>query len=168
MIKRRTDALAAIAEGRVSDISKVRKVLWSALAKLFAKGTSEFTDSVTDKAARFAKAFEQFEDARFFDGPLGLNEQIEADDPAAVRLAWYQDMAQRAEDILHDAFAAGPRSGEQRYRARAAALARLRGGLRKELPSLADYLDARRAQRSPDSEPRPPISDPEPVPTGAK
>ncbi|MFP4278823.1 MAG: type I-E CRISPR-associated protein Cse1/CasA [Halochromatium sp.] len=66
LIKKRTDALAAVAEGRVSDISKVRKVLWSALATLFANGTSEFTDSVTDKASRFAKSFEHFEDARFF------------------------------------------------------------------------------------------------------
>jgi CRISPR system Cascade subunit CasA len=167
MIKQRTDALAAVAEGRVSDISKVRKVLWSALATLFANGTSEFTDSVTDKAARFAKSFEQFEDARFFDGPLGLNEQIEADDPEAVRLAWYLDMAKRAEAILHDAFAAGPRSGEQRYRARAAASGRLKAGLRNELPTLAEYLDAQRRQRPPDSENTPPISDPEPMPTGA-
>jgi CRISPR system Cascade subunit CasA len=167
MIKQRTDALAAIAEGRVSDISKVRKVLWSALATLFANGTSEFTDSVADKAARFAKTFEHVEDARFFDGLLGLNEQIEADDPDAVRLAWYQDMAQRAEAILHDAFAAGPRSGEQRYRARTAALGRLKAGLRKELPTLAEYLDAQRKQWPPGNETKPPICDPQPARTGA-
>jgi CRISPR system Cascade subunit CasA len=57
---------------------------------------------------------------------------------------------------LHDAFAAGPRSGEQRYRARAAALGRLKAGLRKELPTLAEYLDAQRKQRPPDSEHPPP------------
>ncbi|MBK5929265.1 type I-E CRISPR-associated protein Cse1/CasA [Halochromatium salexigens] len=143
MIKKSTDKLAKLAEGRVSDISKMRKVLWKALATLFANGTSAFNDndSVTDKASRFAKAFEQGEDARFFEGRLGLNDQIEAEDPEAVRLAWYLDMAERAEDILRNAFEAGPRSGEQRYRARAAALGRFHGGLRKEFPTLAEYRD---------------------------
>lgn len=149
MIKKSTDALAKIAEGRVADISKMRKVLWKSLATLFANGASAVNDndSVTDKASRFAKAFEQGEDARFFEGPLGLNEQLDAEDPDAVRLGWYLDMAERAEDILRNAFEAGPRSGEQRYRARAAALGRFHGGLRKEFPTLAEYLDSERKQR---------------------
>lgn len=151
MIKKSTDRLAKIAEGRVSDISKLGKVLWTALATLFAKGTSDFRDSVTAQASRFAKPFEQYEDARFFDGPFGLNEEIEADDPDAVRLAWYLDMAKRAEDILRNAFEAGPRSGEQRYRARALALDRFHAELRQAFPSLAEYADHQRKSQRPAS-----------------
>ncbi|MBK5939120.1 type I-E CRISPR-associated protein Cse1/CasA [Halochromatium roseum] len=164
MIKKSTDKLAKIAEGRVSDISKMRKVLWKALATLFANGVSAFNDndSVTDKASRFAKAFEQNEDARFFEGSLGLNEELDAEDPEAVRLAWYLDMASRAEDILHNAFEAGPRSGEQRYRARAAALGRFHGGLRKEFPTLAEYWDNERKKRSLESTSSAVLSAPEP------
>lgn len=141
MLKKSTDQLAKIAEGRVSDISKVRSVLWTALAALFANGSSDFSDSTTEKASLFTKPFEQHEDARFFDGPLGLNEEVESEQPEDVRLNWYLDMAKRAEAILIDAFASGPRSGEQRYRARAAALSRLHGGLRsdKTLPTLAQH-----------------------------
>jgi CRISPR system Cascade subunit CasA len=65
--------------------------------------------------------------------------------PGRVKMGFsvehYLDMAKRAEAILIDAFESGPRSGEQRYRARAAALSRLRGGLRSEktLPTLAQH-----------------------------
>ncbi|WP_082806070.1 type I-E CRISPR-associated protein Cse1/CasA [Marichromatium gracile] len=148
MIKKSTDPLAKIAEGRVLDIKKVRSVLWSSLATLFANGSSDYrdNDSITEKATLFAKPFEQHEDTRFFDGPLGLNDEIESDHPEDVRLRWYLDMAKRAEDILIDAFSSGPRSGEQRYRARAAALSRLHGGLRSErtLPTLANYYKAQK------------------------
>jgi len=143
MIQKKTDGLAKIAEERVSDISKIRGVLWTALATLFENGAPKdtFGDSAKDKANLFAKPFERFEDARFFDGPLGLNEEIESEQPGDVRLNWYLDMAKRAESILTEAFDSGPRSGEQRYRARAAALSRLHGGLHSEktLPTLAHY-----------------------------
>jgi CRISPR system Cascade subunit CasA len=143
MVQKKTDTLAKIAEERVNDIAKIRALLWTALATLIENGapTDKFSDSAKDKANRFVKAFEQGEDARFFDGPLGLNEEIESTDPSDVRLRWYLAMAERAERILIDTFEAGPRSGEQRYRARAAALRRFHGGLRsdKTLPTLAQY-----------------------------
>lgn len=143
MLQKKTDGLAKIAEERVSDISKIRGVLWTALATLFENGAGKekFTDSASDKANLFAKPFEHDEDKRFFDGPLGLNEEIESEHPENIRLQWYLDMADRAETILIDAFESGPRSGEQRYRARAAALSRLHGGLRsdKVLPTLAQH-----------------------------
>ncbi|MFD2114093.1 hypothetical protein [Thiorhodococcus fuscus] len=76
MIQKKTDGLAKIAEERVSDISKIRGVLWTALATLFENGApkDKFGDSAKDKANLFARPFEHFEDSRFFDGPLGLNE----------------------------------------------------------------------------------------------
>jgi CRISPR system Cascade subunit CasA len=50
-------------------------------------------------------------------------------------------MVDRAETNLNAAFIAGPQSGEQRYRARSAALSRFHGGLRSDntLPTLANY-----------------------------
>jgi CRISPR system Cascade subunit CasA len=135
--------LATIAGERVQAIAKIRTVLWTALAALFDNGepTSKFSDGARDKANNFVTPFEQGEDVRFFDGPLGLNDEIESDQPDGVRLRWYLSMAERAEAILKNAFDAGPRSGEQRYRARSAALGRLYGGLRsdKTLPTLAHY-----------------------------
>ncbi|MFD2114092.1 hypothetical protein [Thiorhodococcus fuscus] len=58
-------------------------------------------------------------------------------------------MAERAESILTDAFDSGPRSGEQRYRARASAMSRLHGGLRsdKTLPTLAHYYKTQQATK---------------------
>ncbi len=151
MIQKKTDTLAKIAEERVSGIGKIRGVLWTALATLFENGAAKdkFGDSAKNKANRFAQPFEQYEDARFFDGPLGLNEEIESEHPEDVRLRWYLDMADRAESILIDAFDSGPRSGEQRYRARSAALSRLHGGLRsdKTLPSLAHHYKARKESK---------------------
>jgi CRISPR system Cascade subunit CasA len=143
MAHKKTDALAKIAEERVDAISKIRGVLWTALATLIENGVpkDKFSDGAKDKANTFAKPFEQGEDSRFFDGPLGLNEEIESPHPDDVRLHWYLAMVARAEAILRNAFVAGPRSGEQRYRARAAALSRFHGGLRsdKVLPTLARY-----------------------------
>jgi len=153
MIKKSTDPIAKIAEERIANISKLRTVLWSALATLFDNGSAQdrFSESSSDKANLFLKRFEQYEDERFFDGVHGLNEEIESDNPENVRLAWYLDMAKRAEDILRNAFEAGPRSGEQRYRAHAAALGRFHGGLRKEFPTLAEYIDKQRQQQQPPS-----------------
>ncbi|MBK1734173.1 type I-E CRISPR-associated protein Cse1/CasA [Halorhodospira abdelmalekii] len=155
MSEQQTDTLAKIAAERVSAISKIRGVLWTALATLFENGEAKekFSDSAKDKANLFSKRFEQDEDRRFFDGALGLNDEVEAEDHEAIRLQWYLEMVDRAEAILIDAFETGPRSGEQRYRARTAALRRLHGGLRspKTLPTLAHhYKTQQNPQESPD------------------
>ncbi len=135
-----TDQLAKIAGERVDAVGKMRGVLWTALAALFDQGADKdrFSDSAKDKAGVFSMAFEQAEDARFFDD---LNAEIEASEPDQVRLQWLLAMADRAEAILKTAFVAGPQSGEQRYRARSAALSRFHGSLRstKTLPTLANY-----------------------------
>lgn len=138
--QKQTDQLAKIAGERVDAVGKMRGVLWTALAALFDQGAAKdkFSDSAKDKAAGFTKSFEQAEDSRFFDE---LNAEIEAAEPDQVRLQWLLAMADRAEAILKDAFVAGPQSGEQRYRARSAALSRFHGNLRSEktLPTLANY-----------------------------
>lgn len=140
------DQLARVANERVSNIGAIHFLLKRSLVTLFdndkkRSNPKEIPKSIDVKASKFAKSFEQHEDVRFFDGPLGLNEEVESEQPEDVRLNWYLDMAKRAEAILIDAFASGPRSGEQRYRARAAALSRLHGGLRSEktLPTLAQH-----------------------------
>lgn len=144
LIARDTDPLAALASARVAVIDKVRGVLWSALATLFNGGshTEKPSDSVGKQANRFARAFEQREDARFFDGPLGLIAEIEAADAEAVRRAWYLDLAKHAESDLQQAFHAGPCTGQRRYRARAEALSRLYWGLRNRKKMPADLVAA--------------------------
>ena len=158
LLERKTDALAKLAEERVDAIAKVRGVLWTALGTLFDSGADKdrFSDGAKDKANLFAKPFEQFEDARFFDGPLGLNAEVEADQPDEIRLRWYLDMVDRAEALLLDAFNAGPRSGERRYRAQAAALSRFHGALHspKTLPTLAAHYQAQKeAKENPHDHP---------------
>jgi hypothetical protein len=149
------------------------RVLWVALATLFAKKAQRekladcikdkeelfnepinkliqkeflFLKDIKAKADTFSKPFEQGEDIRFFDG---LNIEVESDQPQEIRLQWMLSMVERAEAILKNTFDAGPRSGEQRYRARAAALARLHRGLRsdKVLPTLADYYRRQKANK---------------------
>ena len=138
--QKQTDQLAKVASERVDAVGKMRGMLWTALATLFDQGANKdkFSDSAINKAADFTKSFEQAEDARFFDD---LNAEIEAAEPNLVRLQWLLAMADRAEAILKNAFVAGPQSGEQRYRARSAALSRFHGSLHgaKTLPTLADY-----------------------------
>lgn len=140
LLQGHTDRLAKVANEHVHVIARIRGVLWTALATLFDQGGVQvrFSDSAANKARGFTKSFEQAEDARFFDV---LNEEIESDHPDRVRLEWLLSMADRAELILRNAFTAGPQSAERRYRARAAALSRLHGGLRsnKTLPELADH-----------------------------
>ena len=118
----------------------MRSVLWTAVATLFDQGAvkDKFSDSAKNKASDFIQSFEQAEDTRFFDE---LNAEIESDDPGNTRLLWLLSMVDRAEAILKTAFIAGPQSGEQRYRARSAALSRFHGGLRsdKTLPTLTNY-----------------------------
>jgi CRISPR system Cascade subunit CasA len=130
--------VAKISQQRIEDIAALRKLLWSALVLLFANGESNNqSDSISDKAGRFARPFEQREDLRFFDD-LAL--EVEADDEArdAQRVRWLLGLVDRAEAVLHEAFDAGPRSGMQRYKARSAALSRFHGGLRGVKPVLPD------------------------------
>jgi CRISPR system Cascade subunit CasA len=132
--------LAQLSGQRIATIGEVRKLLWVALAVLFASGKiGDNSDGNKAKASKFSDPFEVAEDARFFDD---LNEEIEAEDPAEQRLQWMLGLVGRAEAILKIAFVAGPRNGVQKYRAQSAALSRFRGGLRGDkspLPELANY-----------------------------
>lgn len=132
--------LARLSTQRIAVIGEVRKLLWVALAVLFASGKSgDSSDGNKNKANKFSDPFETAEDARFFDD---LNEEIEAKDPAAQRLQWMLGLVGRAETILKLAFDAGPRNGVQKYRAQSAALSRFHGGLRSDkspLPELSNY-----------------------------
>lgn len=143
LIQGRTDTLSKVAEYRVNAIQAVRSVLWEAITTLFDNAKSQgnggnVPKGLEQKVDVFLKQFEQAEDVRFFEE---LNAEIESDDPDNTRLQWLLAMADRAEVILKNTFIAGPQSGEQRYRARSAALSRFHGGLRsdKTLPTLADY-----------------------------
>ncbi|WP_040851066.1 type I-E CRISPR-associated protein Cse1/CasA [Nitrosospira lacus] len=140
LMQKPSDLSATIAGERIDAISKIRSVLWTAMATLFDQGAvkDRFSDSAKNKANEFIRSFEQAEDARFFDE---LNAEIESDDPGGARLQWLLSMADRAEVVLRNAFITGPQSSEQRYRAQSAALSRLHGGLRsdKTLPTLANY-----------------------------
>lgn len=149
LIRRQTDYLAAIAEKRINEIAGMRSVLWGALATLFDNGDvkERFSDGAKDKANRFTKPFELCEDHRFF---TDLNGEIEADDQEQAHLDWLLTMAERAEHNLKNAFDSGPRSGEQRYRARAAALSRFHGALRgakSPLPDLRDHYREMKMQK---------------------
>ena len=133
-------ALARLATQRIAIIGEVRKLLWVALAVLFANGESgDSSDGNKTKASKFSAPFETAEDGRFFDD---LSEEIDAEDPAAQRLQWMLGLVARAEAILKISFDAGPRNGIQKYRAQSAALSRFHGGLRSDkspLPELANY-----------------------------
>ena len=133
--------IAKISEQRIHAISEVRKLLWLSLTVLFNNGASgrDSSDSVKTKAREYSRPFEQLEDLRFFED---LNLELEADDPAAQRLQWLQEMVDRALSVLRNAFDAGPRNAVQRYRAQAAALSCFHGSLRgprSPLPDLAQH-----------------------------
>lgn len=134
---------------RIQAIAEMRKLLWSALALLFANGDGDKrSDAVNDRASRFAQPFERREDGRFFDD---LAQQLEAEDTLheQVYLLWLLGLAERALATLEAAFTAGPRSGMQRYKARSAALARfhagLRGGKKPIFPELAIHYAQQRS-----------------------
>lgn len=139
--------VAKAAEQRIADIAALRKLLWSALVILFANGDgNNRNDSIADKAGRFARPFEQGEDARFFDD-LALETEAEDAERPALRVQWLEGLVERAEAVLAQAFDAGPRSAMQRYKARAAALSRFHGALRGPkpvLPQLADHYARQR------------------------
>ena len=140
-----TDELAKLSEGRIAAIAEVRKMLWAALAVLFGNGAKDesgkdkdASDAAKERASLFAQPFEAQCDAPFF---FELIDEIEASDREAVRNQWMLTLAARAEAVLQTAFAAGPRSGQLRYRAQAAALARLRSMMHgNKLPALAHAL----------------------------
>lgn len=149
LMKTSQDAkLGRVATQHVDAIAGVRKLLWVALAVLFANGNSgDSSEGNKLKASRFSAPFESAEDARFFDD---LNEEIDATDPAAQRLQWMLGLVERAETILKLAFVAGPRNGVQKYRAQSAALSRFHGVLRGEkspLPDLAHHYRQQTNQR---------------------
>lgn len=140
LISNQKAQLERIASQRIAAIGEVRKLLWLALAVLFANGnSSDSTEGNKAKASKFSAPFEPAEDARFFDE---LNEELEATDPATQRMQWLLGLVDRAEAILKAAFDAGPRSGIQKYRAQSAALSRFHGGLRSDkfpIPDLVNY-----------------------------
>jgi CRISPR system Cascade subunit CasA len=139
--------VAKMAEQRIAAIAALRKLLWSALVVLFANGDGEDrNDSISDKAGRFARPFEQGEDARFF-GDLALEAEADEADAPALRVQWLLDLVARAEGVLELAFEAGPRSAMQRYKARAAALNRFHGALRGAKPVLPDLANHYAQQR---------------------
>lgn len=135
--------LARISSERIRAISEMRSLLWAALIVLFNNGTHPGKDApevLKSRASDFSKPFEFAEDGRFFSD---LAAEIEASDPSATRVDWLHGLAERAEAILREAFAAGPRSSMQRYRAQSAALSRFHGVLRSDkspLPQLAKHL----------------------------
>ena len=137
------DELARISSERVKAISEMRSVLWGALIVLLNNGTHPGKDApegLKNRATQFAKPLELAEDARFFSD---LAAEVESTDPSAARLSWLQGLALRAEQILRDAFTAGPKSAMQRYRAQSAALSRFHGILRSDkspLPQLANHF----------------------------
>jgi CRISPR system Cascade subunit CasA len=138
--------VAQIAKQRIDAIAALRKLLWSSLVMLFANGKDDDrNDSVSDKAGRFARPFEQREDARFF---VDLSEEVETDDEqrADRRVQWLLGLVTRAESALRSAFDAGPRNGMQRYKARAAAISRFQSGLRGSKPALPDLTHHYRQQ----------------------
>ncbi|MCB1409254.1 MAG: hypothetical protein KDK22_06855 [Rhodobacteraceae bacterium] len=138
--------VARIAKERIDAIAALRKLLWSALALLFANGDGDArNDAIGDRAGRFARPFEQREDARFFDD-LALEAEADESGRSAARLQWLLGLVERAEAVLLDAFDAGPRSGMQRYKAQSAALSRFHGALRGDKPVLSD-LAAHYAQQ---------------------
>jgi CRISPR system Cascade subunit CasA len=140
LVSNQKTSLARLATQRIAIISEVRKLLWVALAVLFANGKSgDSSEGNKTKASKFSAPFETTEDGRFFDD---LSEEIDAADPAAQRMQWTLDLVDRAEAILKIAFDAGPRNGVQKYRAQSSALSRFHGGLRGDnspLPDLANH-----------------------------
>ncbi|WP_321799398.1 type I-E CRISPR-associated protein Cse1/CasA [Caballeronia sp. J97] len=150
--QKRTDEIAEAAKERIEAIGAVRKILWSALCALLGNGEKSVSDDTQNKASDFASAFEQGEDRRFFDD---LGEELEADDRVAVHDRWLLALADRAAEVLEQAFVTGPRSAERVYPARAAALSRFHGGLRSEkmnrIPRVLKQRDEARKAARPES-----------------
>jgi CRISPR system Cascade subunit CasA len=140
-----TDKLAKLAEERIAVIAELRTMLWTSLVVLFGNGMKDesgkdkdASGTAKDRANLFARPFEAQCDAHFF---AELIEEIEAENSDAIRQQWLVRLAGRAESVLQTAFVAGPRSGQLKYRAQSAALARLRSSMRSnKVPALAMVL----------------------------
>jgi CRISPR system Cascade subunit CasA len=151
MLRQSRDEVAKVAQERITAISDVRKTLWGALCALLGNDAQNVSDEIKNKAGKFASAFEQGEDQRFFDD---LGKEIEADDRDGEHDQWLLAIVDRAAAVLEQAFVAGPRSAERVYRARGAALSRFHGFLRSEkAPNriarvLKDRDEARKAAQS--------------------
>jgi CRISPR system Cascade subunit CasA len=144
MKKNETDALAAISKSRVEQIDGVGWMLKQALMVLFTSDSDSRSDTVKERANRFYQPFDAKCDSNFFPE---LIEEFEADDREDVRTKWLRKLADRAERVLNAAFAAGPRSGQLRYRAQSAAVTCLNGLMRSDkskLPALAQALKTRK------------------------
>lgn len=148
-----TDELAKLANERIAGIAEIRKMLWTALTVLFGNGAKDesgknkdASDAVKERAGLFAQPFEAQCDVHFFSE---LIEEIEASDRDAVRDQWLRTLAQRAESVLQSAFAAGPRSGQLRYKAQSAALGSLRSMMHgNKFPALAHALKSNKQNLS--------------------
>ena len=149
---RKTDELAKMADARIAAIAEVRKMIWSALVVLFANAVRDEAgkdrdagDTVKNRANKFAQPFESLCDNLFFEE---LIEEIESDAPLAVREVWLVQIADRADRTVRAAFSAGPRSGQLRYRAQSAALARLHGAMRSPTSKFPDLAAALKSRQS--------------------
>ena len=120
-------AVAEMAKQRIAAIAAIRKLLWSALAMLFANGDGD---------------------------DLTLEAEAEDADRHALRMEWMEGLVERAKRVLTQAFESGPRSAMQRYKARAAALSRFDGGWRNPkdtaLKDLAHHYAQRRRHAAPE------------------
>jgi CRISPR system Cascade subunit CasA len=142
--KKETDVLAAIAKTRVEQIDGVGWMLKQALMVLFTSDSDSRSDTVKERANRFYQPFDAQCDSNFFPE---LIEEFEAEDRANVRANWLRKLADRADRVLNAAFAAGPRSGQLRYRAQSVAvkcLDRLMRSDKSKLPALAQALKTRK------------------------
>lgn len=150
LMKKHTDELAKIAQERIGLIAEMRKILWLSLTVLFGNGANDesgknknASDPIKNRASLFAQPFESKCDARFFSD---LIEQIESDVPQSVHEKWLMALANEAECVLKNAFRAGPRNGQLRYRAQSMALSCLHAAMRSnksKLPELARLLKAK-------------------------
>jgi CRISPR system Cascade subunit CasA len=140
--KAEIDEVAAISKSRVEQLGEITWMLGQALMVLLTHDSltesKKKDEALKERTKRFSQPFEAQCDAEFFPE---LFQEIEANDREAVRDQWLRTLAKRAELVLKSAFAAGPRSGELRYRAQSAALTRLHSAMRSEkFPALAHAL----------------------------
>lgn len=143
--KAEINEVAAISKSRVEQLGEITWMLGQALMVLLTHDSlseSKKKDEVLkERAKRFSQPFESECDAEFFPE---LFAEIEAADREAVRNQWLRTVAGRAESVLKSAFAAGPQSGQMRYRAQSAALDRLHSAMQSEkFPALAHALKRR-------------------------
>lgn len=144
-----TDELAKVANERIFVIAEIQNMVWVSLIVLFGKDAKDesgkdkkATKATNDLASLFAQPFEAQCDANFFQD---LTAEIESSDRNIARDQWLLVLAAHAEQVLRNAFVAGPRNGQLRYRAQSAALERLRlMMLGKKLPALEHALKSKK------------------------